>query len=258
MVVRPSLYDSPLYYDILFGWDRDNEAERYERLFQAHGVAEGGRVLELACGTGQIGRRLAAEGWQVTGLDWSSEMLAFLSEPAASAGVEVATLQTDMTDFSSDLEDGPFAAAYCPMNSLGVLASEQVLVAHLRSAAASLQPNAPYVVDLSTVEQQGPNEVGDGWSLERDGIEVRAAIDSGVPKVFVVDPALDERLELSWGFDLSHTPEGFTALVDQSAAFRIAAVHPEDGRDADGISTFAETPLTKIPLGRSFVVLRRR
>lgn len=257
MVVRPNLYDYPLYYDILFGWDRDNEAERYARLFQAHGVAEGAGLLELACGTGQVGRRLAAAGWRVTGLDWSAEMLAFLSESAASAGVDVATLQADMADFSPDLENGSFAAAYCPLNSLGVLASDQALVAHLRSTAAALQPNAPYVVDLSTVEQQGPNEVSDEWSLERDGIEVRAAIDGGVAKVLVVDPALDACLELGWGLDLSHTPEGFTALVEQSAAFRVAAVHPEDGHDADGISTFAETPLAEIPLGRSFVVLRR-
>lgn len=253
MALGASLYDYPLYYDILFGWDRDSEAERYARLFAAHGVARGGRVLELACGSGQVGRRLAAAGWQVTGLDWSAEMLAFLSESAASAGVEVAVLQADMTDFAA----GPFDAAFCPMNSLGLLASEQALVAHLRSTAAALEPNAPYVIDLSTVEEAGANEVGDEWSMKRDGIEVRAALDGGASKVFVVDPGLDEGLELGWGFDLSHSPGGFSSLVEQSAAFRIEAIHPEDGHDVDGVSRFAEASVADIPLGRSFVVLRR-
>ena len=127
MAAGASLYDYPLYYDILFGWDRDGEAERYARLFGAHGLPRGGRVLELACGTGQVGRRLGAAGWRVTGLDWSAEMLVFLGESAGSAGVEVAALQADMTDFAA----GPFDAAFCPLNSRGALASEQARVAHL-------------------------------------------------------------------------------------------------------------------------------
>jgi SAM-dependent methyltransferase len=214
-------------------------------------------VLELACGTGQVGRRLAAAGWRVTGLDWSAEMLAFLSESAASAGVDVATLRADMTDFTGGLTAAPFDAAFCPMNSLAVLPNEQALVAHLRSTAAALKPRAPYVIDLSTVEESETNEIGDEWGFERDGVEVRAAIDGGTPKVFVVDPALDEPLELGWGPDLPHTPGGITALIEQSGVFNVVAVHPEDGHDPDGVSTFAETPLSEIPLGRSFVVLRR-
>ena len=192
MAVGASLYDYPLYYDILFGWDRDGEAERYARLFAAHGVAHGGRVLELACGTGQVGRKLAAAGWRVSGLDRSAEILAFLSKAAASAGVEITVIQADMTDFAA----GPFDAAFCPLNSLGLLASEQALVAHLRSTAAALEPDAPYVIDLSTVEEAGANEVGDEWSMKRDGIEVRAALDCVETKMFVIDAGLDEGLEL--------------------------------------------------------------
>ena len=54
-----TIYDHPLYYDILFGWDRDAEAGFYTSLFATYGVVPGDRVLELACGTGQIARRLA-------------------------------------------------------------------------------------------------------------------------------------------------------------------------------------------------------
>ncbi len=35
-----------------------------------------GRALELCCGTGQVGRALAAAGWEVNGLDLSPEMAA--------------------------------------------------------------------------------------------------------------------------------------------------------------------------------------
>ena len=32
-----TIYDHPLYYDILFGWDRTKEAEFYHRLFERCG-----------------------------------------------------------------------------------------------------------------------------------------------------------------------------------------------------------------------------
>ena len=184
----------------------------------------------------------------MSGLDRSAEILAFLSKAAASAGVEVTVIQAEMTDFAA----GPFDAAFYPLNSLGLLASEQALVAHLRSTAAAIEPDAPYVIDISTVEEAGANEVGDEWSMKRDGIEIRAALDGGAAKVFLIDAGLDEGLELGWGFDLSHSPGGFSSLVEQSAAFRVETIHPEDGHYVDGISRFAETSAADIPLGRSF------
>ena len=57
-----SIYDYPLYYDILFGWQRDAEAARYASIFQGCGAALGSRMLEMGRGTGQIGLRLAAAG----------------------------------------------------------------------------------------------------------------------------------------------------------------------------------------------------
>ncbi len=55
----PSIYDFPLYYDVLFGWDRDTEASFYDSTLRRYGVPAGGRVLEVACGTGQVALRLA-------------------------------------------------------------------------------------------------------------------------------------------------------------------------------------------------------
>ena len=42
MAVEASLYDYPLYYNILFGWDRHGEAELYARLFARAGRRGGG------------------------------------------------------------------------------------------------------------------------------------------------------------------------------------------------------------------------
>ena len=180
-------------------------------------------------------------------------MLAFLSEAAAKSGVEVAMLEADMADFAA----GPFDAAFCPLNSIGLLPTGQALAAHLRSTSAALQPDAPYVTDLTTIEPARPHQVSEEWSRERDGVEVRATVDHGTAKVIVIDPALDAPLVLRWESDRSYTPRGFGTLVEQSATFHVEAVYPETGHDADGVSLFAETAVGSVPFGRSLVLLRR-
>ncbi len=82
-----TIYDYPVYYDILFGWDRSKEAGLYHAAFERSGVRAGARILEVACGTGQVARRLARRGWRVTGLDLKPGMLAFLHESAAREGL---------------------------------------------------------------------------------------------------------------------------------------------------------------------------
>ena len=61
-----TLYEFPEYYDILFGWDRDAEAQHYEHALVQHGVRQATPILEVAAGTAQISIRLARRGCQVT------------------------------------------------------------------------------------------------------------------------------------------------------------------------------------------------
>ena len=44
-----TIYDHPLYYDVLFGFDRSREAEFYDRTFARCGIARGEPILEVAC-----------------------------------------------------------------------------------------------------------------------------------------------------------------------------------------------------------------
>jgi len=60
--VKRTIYDYPLYYDILFGWDRNAEANFYDTAFQHHGAPRGGNIIEIGCGTGQAAVRLAKHG----------------------------------------------------------------------------------------------------------------------------------------------------------------------------------------------------
>ena len=116
-----TIYDHPLYYDILFGFDRSKEAEFYHRTFQRCRVGMGEPVLEVACGPARVARLLARRGWQVSALDHSAAMLAFAAAEAASEATPLETLCADMTAFSAGTL---FAAAFNPLSSFRLLHSD--------------------------------------------------------------------------------------------------------------------------------------
>lgn len=93
-------------------------------------------VLEVACGTGQIARRLARMKRDVTGMDLSPRMLAFLREQASIDGISIRTVCADMTTFASDRS---YAAAFNPMSSFRLLQTDAQAQAHLRAMAAALR-----------------------------------------------------------------------------------------------------------------------
>lgn len=56
-----------------------------------------GRVLDLGCGSGIWAVKLAARGWQVTGVDFVPKALRSARERAREAGVEVRLVEGDVT-----------------------------------------------------------------------------------------------------------------------------------------------------------------
>lgn len=246
-----TIYDHPLYYDILFGWDRDAEADFYAGVLTAAGAKPRDRVLEVACGTGQIARRLARRGFSLTGLDLSEPMLAFLREEAAREGLPMETLAGDMVEFHAS---EPFAAAFNPMSSFRLLQQPGSAVAHLRRMAGALRPGGVYVLDLEFAETAGAEALttGESWELQRGAVTVRASNEA----IRVEDG--DARLELAWGLEThlrAYTVDDFEACVAESGAFTIASWHPEEPPAEDGISGFEVAPGERPRAGRSIVTL---
>ena len=59
---------------------------------------EGKKILDLACGTGELSIRLAEEGYEVTGVDLSAEMLAVAREKAERNGHSLFLVEQDMSE----------------------------------------------------------------------------------------------------------------------------------------------------------------
>jgi SAM-dependent methyltransferase len=247
-----TIYDHPLYYDILFGWDRSAEAGFYSDVFARAGIGEGDRVLEVACGTGQIARRLASRGFLLCGLDLSEAMLGFLRDQATADGVTVETLRADMERFESPER---FAAAFNPMSSFRMIHERAASIAHLRCVAKALRPGGLYVLDLEFAAADGGAAVTteEAWDMTRGPVTVRASDDA----VFVDDGGT--KLELGWGDEIhlvAMTREAFSSRVTESACFAIESWHPEVRAAGDDVSRFRAEPGERPELGRTMVVLR--
>jgi SAM-dependent methyltransferase len=89
-----SLYDRPDLYDLMSPVDPEMEG-----FYVSQALQRGGRVLELACGTGRFTIPLARAGLQVVAGDLSDTMLNTARAAANAAGVEVDFRQLDMRDF---------------------------------------------------------------------------------------------------------------------------------------------------------------
>jgi SAM-dependent methyltransferase len=132
-----------------------SHARLYDLMFPGGGPAvdfyraladrPGGRVLELACGTGHKLIPIALDGHPCVGLDSSSDMLVQAQRKANERGVAVEWMQGDMRAF--DL-GRTFDLVFITANSLLHLHEAEDLVNCFRSVRRHMTPGARFVFDV--------------------------------------------------------------------------------------------------------------
>lgn len=112
-------------------------------------AAQGGRVLELACGSGRVLVPLARAGYRIVGLDASPHMLALAREKLAAAGPDVAARATLVRgDIRSFALDDPFDLAIVAVKSFAYLTARADQQRALAAIAAHLRPGGLLALDL--------------------------------------------------------------------------------------------------------------
>jgi SAM-dependent methyltransferase len=115
------------------------------------------RVLELACGSGRVtlplGRLAAREGFEVTGLDVSGDMLEQarrkLAEAADDVRARVQLFEGDMREWRAP---EPFDLILVPCASMSHLLTLDDQLAAWRRAHDNLRPGGRFVVDVSMAD----------------------------------------------------------------------------------------------------------
>jgi cyclopropane fatty-acyl-phospholipid synthase-like methyltransferase len=88
---------APVYEDNVF---TKNTIPEVDFLLEELSLQPGCSILDVGCGTGRHSIELAKRGYNLTGLDLSTEMLAMAEDAAKSAGVNVNWIRSDATRFS--------------------------------------------------------------------------------------------------------------------------------------------------------------
>src|SRR5438874_10008789 len=126
-------------------------------------LAGHGAALELGVGTGRIALPLAQRGVRVHGIDLSEAMIARLrAKPGAEqVGVTVG-------DFATTTVEGKFSVAYVVANTIMNLTTQDEQVACFQSAAAHLEPNGCFVVEVLVprLQRLPPGETFQPFAVE--------------------------------------------------------------------------------------------
>ncbi|MDX1416489.1 MAG: class I SAM-dependent methyltransferase [Candidatus Promineifilaceae bacterium] len=138
-------------------------AERYDALYEEQmaqetadsvqalaELAAGGRVLELAIGTGRVALPLAARGLSVYGIEAAEEMVAQMREKPG--GSEIPVVIGDMAEARVDQT---FDLVYIVFNTIFNLTTQEAQVRCFQNAARHLKPNGRFVVETVVPDLSG-------------------------------------------------------------------------------------------------------
>lgn len=107
-------------------------------------------ILELACGTGILAVDLAREGFHVTALDLSEEMLTIASDRAIEKNASIQFVQGNMMDLS---ELGQYDAVTCFSDSLCYMKNQQEIQQVFDEVYQALHEKGVFLFDVHSVYQ---------------------------------------------------------------------------------------------------------
>ncbi|HEV2655134.1 MAG TPA: class I SAM-dependent methyltransferase [Ktedonobacteraceae bacterium] len=134
------------FYDIehaQFGEDLD--------MYRNFAELSGGKILELACGSGRVLLPLAQDGYAVTGVDTSAAMLAIARDRLQEGGLSgrVTLVQQDVSALNLGQK---FRLAFIALGSFGHIATRKTQRLTLAAVHAHLSPGGTFIVDISNAD----------------------------------------------------------------------------------------------------------
>lgn len=130
--------------------------------------SKGQSVCDLACGQGRLARALAQRGWQITGVDLSSELIGIAQrdEDADPAGV---TYLVDNAESLSLLDDHQFDGVVCNLALMDI----PDLAAAYKSVWRILRPGGWFIFSITHPCFESPHAV---WHAAPDGAMSREIV----------------------------------------------------------------------------------
>jgi SAM-dependent methyltransferase len=132
-------------------------------------AGRGGAALEFAIGTGRIALPLAERGVRVHGIELPPHMVQRLRSKPGAAAIDVT-----IGDMTTTRVNGSFAVVYLVFNTIMNVTTQAEQVAVFRNAAAHLEPDGCFVVEVVVpqLRRLPVGEAGRVFTLETDHVAI--------------------------------------------------------------------------------------
>ena len=132
------IYDKLMHQDV----DYDAWCDYIENMFDLHGVSPD-TLCELACGTGNMTARLSSRGYNMTGVDISSDML----RVADAKTKDVSYICSDMSKLKLD---DKYDAFLCMIDGLNYVITPKSVINTFKTVKEHLNENGLFMFDISS------------------------------------------------------------------------------------------------------------
>lgn len=126
---------------------------------------EAKRIADLGCGTGEIATRLAERGYQITGVDYSTDMLTYAAHKAAERNLSIQWLHQDLTKLTG-LSEYDVAISYCDV--MNYIIEPTDLQKSFHNIANCLKEGGLFIFDVHSLYQVEQNYVNQTFSEVTD------------------------------------------------------------------------------------------
>ncbi len=171
---KASIYDFPVYYDLVFGSDTAAEMRFLDKCFKRYVDGKVRRVFEPACGTGRLIYRMGrpgmkGRGMEVGGIDLNEKAIDYCNRRLERLGIKGRAMVGDMSDF---VVKRPYDAAFNTINSFRHLQTEDGARQHLEAMARAVRPGGIYALGLHLTPTRGETTDHESWSARRGQLSI--------------------------------------------------------------------------------------
>ena len=132
------------YYDVLM---QDVPYHKWMSKTRQY-LKPGEKILDVGCGTGTLSQLLANEGYRVTGVDLSEDMLALAYEKSLTSGVSVEYVQQDMSRLTGFKD---FDGAVIYVDTLNYLQKDTEVFQTFQQIHSSLKEGGILIFDVHSL-----------------------------------------------------------------------------------------------------------
>lgn len=122
--------------------------DKWQKILEEYSIkyqVSGKKLLDIACGTGELSCRFSMQGYQVTGVDLSEDMLAVATAKAEAERLKIPFIQQNMAELEV-LDNFDIITIFC--DSINYLSSEQDVIQTFEGVANHLTEDGLFLFDV--------------------------------------------------------------------------------------------------------------